>query len=148
MKVWRKSGVNGTKSERIRALIRVVPPKAFRSLLRDECLRLLLCIGKSPAGLFKAIGQSMFGKAGKNGSWNFRTIGDTLMFSVPYVLCGLSMAFANRVGLFNIGAEGQYTIGMLAAHIVAVCVPAFPGHRKEKPDSRPPGRKRLSAGRR
>ena len=63
---------------------------------------LLLCIGKSPAGLFKAIGQSMFGKAGKNGSWNFRTVGDTLMFSVPYVLCGLSMAFANRVGLFNI----------------------------------------------
>ena len=88
---------------------------------------LLLCIGKSPAGLFKAIGQSMFGKAGKNGSWNFRTVGDTLMFSVPYILCGLSMAFANRVGLFNIGAEGQYTIGMLAAHIVAVCIPAFPG---------------------
>ena len=31
---------------------------------------LLLCIGKSPAGLFKAIGQSMFGKAGKNGGYS------------------------------------------------------------------------------
>ena len=70
---------------------------------------LLLCIGKNPMGLFTSIGQSIFGKSSKAGGWNFRTVGDTLMFSVPYVLCGLSMAFANRVGLFNIGAEGQYT---------------------------------------
>lgn len=88
---------------------------------------LLLCIGKNPMGLFTSIGQSIFGKSSKAGGWNFRTVGDTLMFSVPYVLCGLSMAFANRVGLFNIGAEGQYTMGMLAAHIVAVCIPSFPG---------------------
>ena len=87
----------------------------------------LLCIGKNPAGLFTAIKQSMIGKAAKNGGWNFRNAGETLAFSVPYVLCGLSMAFANRVGLFNIGAEGQYTMGMLAAHICAVCLPAFPG---------------------
>lgn len=88
---------------------------------------LLLCIGKNPAGLFKAVFQSMIGKAGKNGGWNFRSVGETLAFTIPFVLCGLSMAFANRVGLFNIGAEGQYTVGMLAAHIVGVCLPAFPG---------------------
>ena len=88
---------------------------------------LLLVIGRNPGGMFKAIFQSMFGKAGKTGGWNFRNIGETLAFSIPYILCGLSMGFAARVGLFNIGAEGQYTIGMLAAHVVAVCVPAFPG---------------------
>lgn len=88
---------------------------------------LLLCIGKSPSGLFVAVEQSIFGKAAKNGGWNFRNVGETLSFSVPYILCGLSMAFANRVGLFNIGAEGQYAVGMLAAHIVAVCLPDFPG---------------------
>ena len=88
---------------------------------------LLLCIGKNPGGMFKAIVQSMIGKASKNGGWNFRNVGETLAFSIPYILCGLSMGFANRVGLFNIGAEGQYTIGMLAAHIFAVCVPPFPG---------------------
>lgn len=88
---------------------------------------LLLCIGKNPGGMFKAILQSIIGKASKNGGWNFRNVGETLAFSVPYVLCGLSMGFAARVGLFNIGAEGQYTVGMLAAHVVGVCIPAFPG---------------------
>ena len=88
---------------------------------------LLLCIGKNPKGLFVAIEQSIIGKAAKRGGWNFRNVGETLAFSIPFVLCGLSMAFANRVGLFNIGAEGQYAIGMLAAHIAAVCVPSFPG---------------------
>ncbi len=88
---------------------------------------LLLLIGKNPVGLFTSIGQSMFGKMSKTGAWNFRNAGETLAFTIPYVLCGLSMAFANRVGLFNIGAEGQYTMGMLAAHIAAVCLPAFPG---------------------
>lgn len=86
---------------------------------------LLLCIGKNPVGFFNSIGQSLFGKSSKSG-WNFRTLGETLAFSIPYVLCGLSMAFAKRVGLFNIGAEGQYAIGMLAAHAVAVLMPDFP----------------------
>ena len=88
---------------------------------------LLLLIGKNPMGMFRAIVQSMIGKASKSGGWNFRNVGETLAFSVPYILCGLSMGFAARVGLFNIGAEGQYTVGMLAAHIVAVCIPAFTG---------------------
>lgn len=88
---------------------------------------LLLVIGKNPAGMFEAIKQSMIGKPAKNGGWNFRNVGETLAFSVPYILCGLSMGFAARVGLFNIGAEGQYTMGMLAAHAFAVCIPAFPG---------------------
>lgn len=88
---------------------------------------LLLCIGKNPSGFFQSIGQSIIGKARKGGGWNFRNIGETLAFSIPYILCGLSMAFAKRVGLFNIGAEGQYTIGMLAAHICAVTLPDFPG---------------------
>ncbi len=88
---------------------------------------LLLVIGKNPKGLFDAVFQSVAGKAGKNGGWNFRNAGETLAFSIPYILCGLSMAFANRVGLFNIGAEGQYAVGALAAHICGVLLPSFPG---------------------
>lgn len=87
---------------------------------------LVVLVGRNPAGLFKAIGQSIIGKAGKNGAWNFRNVGETLAYSIPYILCGLSMGFAARVGLFNIGAEGQYIVGMLAAQAVAVCLPSFP----------------------
>jgi len=85
-------------------------------------------VGKDPSGLFKSLWQSFVGYYNKGmGKWSFSPLGDTLTFAIPYVLCGLSMGFANRVGLFNIGAEGQYTVGMLAAHTFAVCIPSFPG---------------------
>lgn len=35
--------------------------------------------------------------------------------STPLILTGLSVAFAFRTGLFNIGAEGQFIMGALAA---------------------------------
>ncbi len=88
---------------------------------------LVAAVGRSPAGLFKGILQSMIGKANKNGTWNFRNIGETLAYSAPYILCGLSMGFAARAGLFNIGAEGQYIMGMTAAEAIAVCIPSFHG---------------------
>jgi simple sugar transport system permease protein len=46
--------------------------------------------------------------------------------SLPLILCGFSMAFAARTGLFNIGAEGQYIVGLTAAQFVAFYGPAIP----------------------
>jgi ABC-type uncharacterized transport system permease subunit len=43
----------------------------------------------------------------------------TLVAAAPLVLTGLSVAFAFRVGLFNIGAQGQYTVGSVIAVWVA-----------------------------
>jgi simple sugar transport system permease protein len=57
---------------------------------------------------------------------NVRYIGETLNYSVPFILCGLSMGFANRVGLFNIGGEGQYIMGMTVAQIIALLGPQIP----------------------
>ena len=39
----------------------------------------------------------------------------TLINAAPLILTGLSVAFAFRVGLFNIGAQGQYTVGAVMA---------------------------------
>jgi simple sugar transport system permease protein len=39
----------------------------------------------------------------------------TLLATAPLILTGLSVAFAFRVGLFNIGAQGQYTVGAVMA---------------------------------
>ncbi len=39
----------------------------------------------------------------------------TLVAATPLILTGLSVAFAFRVGLFNIGAQGQYTVGGVMA---------------------------------
>ncbi len=39
----------------------------------------------------------------------------TLVSTAPLILTGLSVAFAFRVGLFNIGSQGQYTVGSIVA---------------------------------
>lgn len=44
-----------------------------------------------------------------------RYISWTVIRSVPIILTGLSVAFAFRTGLFNIGAEGQYIVGAVTA---------------------------------
>ena len=35
----------------------------------------------------------------------------TLIITTPLILIGLAVAFAFRAGLFNIGGQGQYTVG-------------------------------------
>jgi general nucleoside transport system permease protein len=42
-------------------------------------------------------------------------IAQTIVRSTPIILTGLSVAFAFRTGLFNIGAEGQFIIGAMVA---------------------------------
>ena len=39
------------------------------------------------------------------------TLGQEILEAAPLILCGLSVAFAFKTGLFNIGAAGQYTVG-------------------------------------
>ncbi|MEI8092839.1 MAG: ABC transporter permease [Spirochaetales bacterium] len=49
------------------------------------------------------------------GLMNMERLGNTLAMATPLVLTGLSVAFAFRTGLFNIGASGQVLIGGLCA---------------------------------
>lgn len=44
----------------------------------------------------------------------------TIIRSTPIILTGISVAFAFKTGLFNIGAEGQYIIGSLFAAMVGI----------------------------
>jgi ABC-type uncharacterized transport system permease subunit len=48
---------------------------------------------------------------------------ETLLAATPLMLCGLSVALAFRVGLWNIGAEGQLYLGAFAATGLALHVP-------------------------
>jgi len=45
-------------------------------------------------------------------------IGDVLYFATPILMTGLAVGFAFKMGLFNIGASGQYTMGMFFAMYV------------------------------
>jgi simple sugar transport system permease protein len=88
---------------------------------------LILVVGRNPAGMYSAILQVVSGWDLRRGTQNMRYIGEWLVASLPLILCGLSMGFAARTGLFNIGAEGQYAAGLTAAQFVALYFPHVPG---------------------
>lgn len=70
----------------------------------------------------------------------FSRIGDVFYFATPILMTGLSVGFAFKMGLFNIGASGQYTMGMFFAlyvgfmwdlpdsiHWIVACLAGFVG---------------------
>lgn len=67
----------------------------------------MLSIGSDPIKAYRALVESSFGSV--------RNLFETLVNTVPLIFTGLSVAFAFRCGLFNIGAEGQFFAGYIAA---------------------------------
>ena len=49
-----------------------------------------------------------------------------VVYSVPYIVAGLSVAFSFKTGVFNIGAEGQFVVGSMAAAVVGILLPNVP----------------------
>ena len=63
--------------------------------------------GHDPLTVYRVMVEGVFSKP-KYIAW-------TLLKAQPIVITGLSVAFAYRTGLFNIGAEGQYIVGLTVA---------------------------------
>ena len=59
-------------------------------------------------------------------SWGYNPqfLGNMLFRATPLVMTGLSVAVANKTGLFNIGAPGQYLMGTMATLMIALSIPA------------------------
>lgn len=91
----------------------------------------LLITGRNPMDMFTSILRGISGinveriGTGKR-VFNPRNIGSFLVTAMPIILTGLSVAFAFRTGMFNIGAEGQLLVGGLASVIVGLLFP-LPG---------------------
>ena len=49
-----------------------------------------------------------------------KNFGATLVKTAPLLMCALSVLFAYKAGLFNIGAAGQYTVGICASLYAAL----------------------------
>ncbi|MCL2580634.1 MAG: ABC transporter permease [Oscillospiraceae bacterium] len=54
------------------------------------------------------------------GFQSIRNFGEVLYFATPIILTGLSVGFAMKTGLFNIGAAGQFTFGAYVAVLIGV----------------------------
>lgn len=70
-------------------------------------LLIVALTGGSPVGALGALAYGAFG--------NPANVAGTLVKTVPLLLTGLSVAFAFRAGLFNIGGEGQLYAGAAGA---------------------------------
>ena len=51
---------------------------------------------------------------------NMDKLGKVLYQAAPLMMCGLSVGFAFKTGLFNIGASGQYTMGAFFSLLCAI----------------------------
>jgi ABC-type uncharacterized transport system permease subunit len=74
--------------------------------------------GEPPWHVLEILAQGAFG-SGYN-------LGMTLFYTTPLIFTGLSVAVAFHAGMFNIGAEGQLTLGALAAGAVGAMWPRLP----------------------
>lgn len=75
-------------------------------------------LGESPIHVVGVLLNGAFGSATQ--------IGYSLYYATPLLLTGLSVAWAFRAGLFNIGAEGQMALGGLAMSVAGILVPGLP----------------------
>jgi simple sugar transport system permease protein len=79
----------------------------------------LFGVGADVGGALKALVR------GSVGSWYAFGSG-TLVRATPLVLTGLAVAIALRAGVFNIGAEGQFLVGAVAAAAIALSAEGWP----------------------
>jgi len=67
----------------------------------------IIMIVASPENSLSGFGMVLLG--------GFSRLGDVFYFATPILMTGLAVGFAFKMGLFNIGAAGQYTMGMFCA---------------------------------
>lgn len=79
---------------------------------------ILLATGYPPMAVYGALLKGAFGSK--------RCIGESFVSMTPLLLSGLGFALAYRCGLFNIGLEGQITVGGIAAAFFGFALPELP----------------------
>lgn len=73
---------------------------------------ILVFAGYNPFEVYQILFAGMFSKP--------RYMMNIIIKAAPIILTGVSVAFALKVGLFNIGVEGQYIVGTIAASVVGL----------------------------
>ena len=57
---------------------------------------------------------------------NVKGFSNVVVYAIPYIVVGLSVAFSFKTGVFNIGAEGQYVVGSMAACCTSILCGGLP----------------------
>ena len=89
----------------------------------------LAALGASPLGVFAALGANpfnIFAALGEGAFGNWYACVDTIVKSCPLIFTGLAVSIAFSGALWNIGADGQLTIGAIAAGAIGTHLGDFP----------------------
>ena len=96
----------------------LIRSESFQTLLASlACILGGLLVGYlalliiEPSGAWKAITAVMKSFFNYPGRLMLKYFGQTLARTVPLLMCALSVLFAYKVGMFNIGVAGQYVAG-------------------------------------
>ena len=79
---------------------------------------LMVIAGVNPLDAYAALFSGAFGTP--------QHIADTLIEATPLALIGVGIALCFRGGIFNVGAEGQFLLGGMAAAVVGGALPTAP----------------------
>jgi general nucleoside transport system permease protein len=129
-------GVAQTPASRLAAYIRgggVVVPVLTALLAFAIGGLVVLVTGHDPIATYRAIFdgtglQWLFPwVTGEDRTTAALNLQQTLILTTPLILVGLAVAFAFRAGLFNIGGQGQYIVGSIAAVWVGSAFAGMPG---------------------
>ena len=83
--------------------------------------------GSDPVLAYQAMACGGFGLFCFGGETPALQVANTIFFLTPLIVAGLSVAFAFRAGLFNIGVQGQLIVGAILAAIVGIRLGNWPG---------------------
>jgi general nucleoside transport system permease protein len=92
-------------------------PALWAMLIALACASLLIwAAGGAPLAVYRLL---------LDGTWRSDYgIGQVLFKATPLIFTGLSVSLALQAGLFNIGAEGQLTVGAFLTALVGAALPA------------------------
>lgn len=96
---------------------------ALLCILIGLLIGFIVLLAISPANAADGIGTILKNFLNRNNPMlRLKELGNTLVKTAPLLLCSLSILFAYKAGLFNIGAAGQYVLGAGASLYCALAL--------------------------
>jgi general nucleoside transport system permease protein len=96
----------------------ILPPAWALLLALAAASALIIAVGGAPLAVYRLLLAGTWG--------NGYGIGQVLFKTTPLIFTGLSVSLALRAGLFNIGAEGQLTVGAFLTALVGAHAASLP----------------------
>lgn len=106
------------KRDKLHPVWKLLNPVICIILALLACTFLILSIGKDPVAAYSKLFSGGFGSAKK--------LSESVLQAIPLMFCAMGVSISFKMSINNIGAEGQYVMGAMAATGVALFCPWIP----------------------